>query len=71
MPFAIFLLNSQNNCCVLRPANPFRIKYTWLKKTNITFILEAYQIIKKQTTVNTIENFTKPTISLNFIFLQR
>lgn len=42
-----------------------------VEKTNITFILQAYQIIKKQATVNTIENFTKPTISLNFIFLQR
>ena len=36
MLFANFSLNSHLNCCVFRPPNPFRIKYTRLK-TNITF----------------------------------
>ena len=36
MLFANFSLNSQLNCCVFRPPNPFCIKYTRLK-TNITF----------------------------------
>ena len=70
MLFANFSLNCQHNCCVFRPPNPFRIKYTWLK-TNITFILQAISDNMETNRSYAIEYFTKPTISLHFIFVQR